>query len=325
MNCIIRTFGLLVALLVAPTVAFAQEDSKTVPSDEAKVEASAHFRRGVEFFQEEAFRAALAEFQRAYEIAPDYRLLYNIGQTKLEVHDYLGAAQSYERYLAAGYLDIAPERRSEVEEALTALRERVASIKIVVNHKDAEVFIDDVKVGTSPIEAAVLVNVGSHRVMAKASYGSTDTEVVDVAGGDTASVTLELAAPVPLVVVKDARKPFNTAERAAIATWSAAGAVAVGALVTGLLAEKAQKDLDKLLATRDVTRKAISDKHDSAHTMAITTDVLIGTAAAAAVAGTLTWLLGHEKDGERKPDAKRAAAQMRLDVGLGSLGVRGRF
>ena len=102
-------------------------------SEQAKVQASQHFRRGVELFQEEAFRAAMAEFQRAYDIAPDYRLLYNLGQTKLELHDYLGAAQSYERYLAAGYLDITPERRAEVEQALAALRERTASVKIAVN------------------------------------------------------------------------------------------------------------------------------------------------------------------------------------------------
>ena len=79
------------------------QSSALAQSPEQKAQASQHFRRGVELFQEEAFRAALAEFQRAYEIAPDYRLLYNIGQTKLELHDYLGAAQSYERYLQAGY------------------------------------------------------------------------------------------------------------------------------------------------------------------------------------------------------------------------------
>jgi hypothetical protein len=91
------------------------------------------------------------------------------------------------------------------------------------------------------------------------------------------------------------------------------------------MAEGDQKDLDKLLSTRDVTRKSISNKRDGAHTLAITTDVLIGTAAAAAVAGTLTWILGHEKAEDKKPEGKRASANVRLDVGLGSLGMSGRF
>ena len=58
--------------------------------------------RGVELYQDEAYRAALIEFERAYEISPDYRLLYNIGGTKLQLQDFLGAARAYERYLTEG-------------------------------------------------------------------------------------------------------------------------------------------------------------------------------------------------------------------------------
>jgi len=312
----------LMLCLLFQAHAFAQANV----TEDAKVQASQHFRRGVELFQEEAFRAAMAEFQRAYDIAPDYRLLYNLGQTKLELHDYLGAAQSYERYLAAGYLDIAPERRAEVEQALAALRERTASVQIAVNRDGAEVFIDDVKVGVSPIVAVVQVNVGGHRVMARTSYGSTDTEVIDVAGGDTANVALELAAPAAPTAAAVQAKPWNRAERAAVAAWAASGALAVGALVTGLMANGAQSDLDKLLETRDVTHKSIENQRDTVHTLAITTDVLIGTSVAAAVGGTVTWLLGHERGEEqKKADKTSLAKSVRMNVGIGSLGVNGRF
>lgn len=313
-----RAAALAVVLcLLCQSFVFAQD------VDEKKAQASQHFRRGVELYQEEAFRAALAEFQRAYEIAPDYRLLYNIGQTKLELHDYLGAAQSYERYLQAGYLDIAPERRTEVEQALAALRERTASVKIVVNRDGAEVLIDDIKVGISPIEGVVLVNVGGHRVTARTSYGSTDAEVIDVAGGDTASVTLEVAAPAP--VATEQKKPWNRAERTAVATWSAAGALAVGVLVTGLMANSAQGELDKLVETKDVTRKSVEDERDSVRALAITTDVLIATSAVAAVAGTVVWLIGHERDDKEEKSTRASRANVSVSVGVGSLGVSGRF
>jgi hypothetical protein len=309
--------------LLCSSVAFAQAKG---PSDDARVMASAHFRRGVELFHEEAFRAALVEFQRAYEIAPDFRLLYNIGQTKLELQDYLGAAQSYERYLAQGYLDIQPERRTEVESALTALRERVGSIAIKCNRNDAEIMLDDVRIGTAPITAPIMVNVGRHRVTARTPYGATDSEVIDVAGGDVANVSLELAKPTPQqVVVMQGEKPLNAMERSAIATWSAAGAVGVGALVTGLMANGAEKDLNKMLETRDLSRKTLGEQRDKVSRLAITTDVLIGTAAAAAVAGTVTWLLGHERETELEEKKKPAVATVRMNVGLGSLGVSGQF
>jgi hypothetical protein len=295
------------------------------PSEDDRVKASAHFRRGVELFQEEAFRAALAEFQRAYQIAPDYRLLYNIGQTNLELHDYLGAAQNYERYLSAGYLDISPERRTEVEQNLVALRERVASVQIVVNRDGAEISIDDLKVGTSPLTGPILVNVGGHRVTARTSYGSTDAEVINVAGGDTANVTLELAAPSRAVAATDQKKPWNRKQRAAVAIWGAAGALAVGALATSLMASSAQDELDSLLAKRDVSRKSIANERDSARSLAITTDVLIGCTAAAAVAGTLTWILGKKEAQASSAEDKAPVARLRMNMGLGSVGLSGQF
>jgi hypothetical protein len=90
------------------------------------------------------------------------------------------------------------------------------------------------------------------------------------------------------------------------------------------MANSAQKDLDKLLVTQGVSRKSIANKRDAAQLRAITTDVLIGTAAAAAVAGTLTWIIGHEK-AEKPENKKGPVAGLRMDVGLGSLGVSGKF
>lgn len=320
----VSSYLLALCLLLPCTAAWAQASG---PSDEARTRASAHFRRGVELFQEEAYRASLAEFQRAYDIAPDYRLLFNIAQAKLEIHDYLGAAESYERYLTSGGADVPPERRSEVEEALAALRERVANVEIVVNRADAEVFIDDVKIGTSPIAGSVRVNVGGHRIMARTSYGSTDTEVVDVAGGDRARVTLELAAPAQTtqLVAAPEDKTWNASEKAAVATWSLAGALGVGALTTALLAQAGQKDFDKLLKTQDVTRGEISSQRRKTHRLGITTDVLIGTAVASAVAGTLAWVLGRKKEAKPEAEGKTARVKLQFNAGLGSLDVSGRF
>jgi hypothetical protein len=99
----------------------------------------------------------------------------------------------------------------------------------------------------------------------------------------------------------------------------------VGVLVTGLMANSAQSDLDKLLETRDVTHKAVENKRDSVRTLAITTDVLIATSAAAAVAGTVVWLLGHEKVDKEDQTKTATLGGVRVDVGVGSLGVSGRF
>ena len=60
------------------------------PNDTSSVteRAREHFERGVDYYGEGDYRAALIEFQRAYSIQPTYRLLYNLGQVAYELRDY---------------------------------------------------------------------------------------------------------------------------------------------------------------------------------------------------------------------------------------------
>ena len=51
-------------------------------------EARAHFERGVEYYTEGDFRAALVELTRAYALQPTYKMLYNLGQVAFELRDY---------------------------------------------------------------------------------------------------------------------------------------------------------------------------------------------------------------------------------------------
>src|SRR6266478_2010920 len=89
--------ALLLGIVAASPAALA--DSKT---DEAKT----HFKNGADLYDENNFRGALVEFQRAYELAPSYRILFNIGQVEMELQDYAGALTAYARYLREGGPDI---------------------------------------------------------------------------------------------------------------------------------------------------------------------------------------------------------------------------
>src|SRR5688572_28689276 len=82
------------------------------PPASAQEEAGSRFRRGVDLFKEADFRAALIEFKRAHELAPNYKVLYNIGQCHLELQDYAGALRAYQGYLDGGGKDISSSRRS---------------------------------------------------------------------------------------------------------------------------------------------------------------------------------------------------------------------
>ena len=112
----------LLASLVAlasftPASARADDDAKKVAAPPSE-EASQRFRSGVAFYKDKDFAAALVEFKRAYELVPNYSVLYNLGQTGRELKDYAAALEAFEQYLDEGGARVAPARHKEVAAAI---------------------------------------------------------------------------------------------------------------------------------------------------------------------------------------------------------------
>src|SRR5689334_22666620 len=61
------------------------------PVDRARV----HYERGLQLFNEENYEAALFEFERAYELAPSYKILYNMARIQRQQNNYAAALRSY--------------------------------------------------------------------------------------------------------------------------------------------------------------------------------------------------------------------------------------
>jgi len=299
----------------------------SAPSAEARQQAGTHFGRGVELFEEGAFRAALVEFQRAYELAPDFRLLYNIGHAEMELHDYLRATQSYERYLTDGGSAITAERQREVEKMLRSLAGRVGRLAIHVNLMGAEVFVDEQQAGVAPLASTVAVNVGRHRVYGRTVHGAVGETIVDVAGGDLAQVNLELSVPAALSAlppvtdtpVAAPSKGLSRKQRGAIASWALAVPAAATAVVAGVVARGKTDDLDAALDIKPATpaSKASADElRDEARSWAIASDVMTGVSVALVVTGVVLWLRGHDPKQDVPP---RGSISWGLGVGTGHL------
>lgn len=90
--------------------------------DAARVEARAHFDRGVTLTKALDYDAALREFELAYAAVPHYSVLYNIGQAQVALGRSAEATTSLQRYLDEGGAAIDPKRRAEVEETVSRLR-----------------------------------------------------------------------------------------------------------------------------------------------------------------------------------------------------------
>ncbi len=275
-------------------------------------EGRAHFARGVELFREGDFRAALIQFQHAYDAAPNYRILYNVAQAALELRDYPLALHSFERYLSDGGSQIAASRRTDVETEIRRLRTRVSRLTIAVEQVGATVTVDDLPVGTSPLEAPISIGVGRHRIAATWAGGQV-SKIVDAAGGDEMRVELvnkdavtprasdaspstahDVATPTSAApAMRSGAGPVVEQPRGLGApfwiTVGTTGALVAAAGVSGVVALGYRNDRDRALAAAPASPQDVDRARSGLKTSAIVTDVLVG---ASLIAGGLAVYLG---------------------------------
>jgi hypothetical protein len=269
------------------------------PADDAVVEeARKHYRRGVEFYNDQSYAAALAEFRRAYETAPNASVLYNIGQLQFRLQDYAGALSTLQRYLSEGGSKIAPDRRTAVERDVERLRDRVAYVDLRSSVEGADVLVGDSVIGRTPLSEPAVTNIGHVRIALRLAGREVATWEGNLAAGDRANVELEPAPqapapPPPPLAVPAAAPPVVSPEVAAglaprsgeseerrhsprwiTVTWVAAGALTAGAATTGALALSAAADLSQQRRTDGATRSALDAAQTRVKTLALTTDAL---------------------------------------------------
>jgi tetratricopeptide (TPR) repeat protein len=316
-------------LLMSAAPALAEEPAAAGSGGEkaSDVErARQHFRAGVEYYRDGDLAASLVEFKRAHAAAPNYRVLYNLGQVSQELREYPDAKRYYESYLREGGDALDATRKQEVAALLVKVRARIAELVLSSPVPDAEYFVDDVSQGQGPFDEPVLVSAGSHRISASAPGRVRTTQVIDAAGGETLEIHLELPeieiartgeSQAPRGAPNDSLRAEEHGPGPALWLGISTGVLAAGAGVMSVLAAGDGDEYRDALA-RKTTPQELDDLHDSAAAKALAADILW---VATAVTGGLTLYFALLDDGsERDPEART-----RLDLGPGSLRLRSAF
>jgi hypothetical protein len=317
------------------------------PTKAAIDEARDRYKRGIRLYEEEgAVEAALIELQRAYDLAPRWQVLYNIGLVARSHRDYVTALRAFERYLADGGNQVPAARRAEVEKEMDAIRSFVAKVEVQVDVEGAAVSVDDLGIGKSPLGEAALVNAGRRKISATKD-GQTATKSVSVAGGDSVKVELSVSEPKPSATPTPAPVPGQNGTAPAASTdtppsssatppdaqtttpqdtrsyawlgFVATGALALGAGITGGLALAAQSDLDEQRYTGPEVPSDVQDQQSKVDTLAAVTDVL---AASAVVALGITVVIMATDSSSSTGKASKPGVARATDVEPSRLSIR---
>jgi tetratricopeptide (TPR) repeat protein len=326
----IFTFAVGLATFSASYLAFAQGNQ-----DPDVPKAAVRFQQAVELYREGSFEGALAEFRKAYQLSPSYRVLYNIAQTQYALHDFVGAYKSLTQYTNEGRGEIAADRLVQVDEMAAKLSERIAQLHIVTNVEGADVHIDDVSVGRSPLSELVPVNVGRHKVSVHLEGTPAAVRTVMVAGKEKLKLEMLLNQPaIPAQTLKPvpvfgpesgsaldlSASAQPKADRAPgrmglIVSVSTMAVLAIGTGVFGYLALSAQKDFNDQLKTYPNTKDNIDTARSKSKSYGLVAD---GFGAATLLSGGVAlYFLVTGRAETSKPVA--------LSPTLGGMVLHGRF
>jgi hypothetical protein len=311
------------------------DGAPAAPNADATKEASERYMRGLELYGQAEYVLALIEFERAYELVPNYKVLYNIGQVRIQLSRYAKAREALEAYLEQGGDQISQERRQQVQADLQMLAERTARLSIVTTEPGAEIVMDGDSVGTSPLSEPLLVDAGEHNVEVRKSGFETWTGRVTLAGRDERSLPVTLVAtpevkPPPKVVVE------RRTERQIVAGgsgrslmwigWAATGTLAISSGVVGYFGINKANDLESRRTDYGTSRAELDDLKGSARTLFLISD-LTG-AAAVLMGGVSLYLTLSTSDAKPAPaehDTPRPNPRVGFGVDPGGLHVSGNF
>ena len=300
--------ALVVVFAVSP--AAAQQVHGPGPA-EATSEARTHFDRGVAFYDESDYAAALVEFKRAYALAPTWQVLFNIGQAYFQIRNYAQALVTLSRFLDEGRDRIPEARRATVQAERADLANRVGHANILSNRSGATITIDDEGVGVTPLAAPALVSVGLRKVKASAPGSPPVEEEVAVSAGDTVDVRLAFpeeaapAAPAPAAAVAprpaehDVQTRTSSASRApAVAAFGVALLGAAASTVFGVMTLRDKSRLEGECAGKACNPGSQPDIDAVSRDGTLST-IAFGATAVGVVVGVVLWITapGHVRDG----------------------------
>ena len=315
--------ALVLALVAAsPGVAFADDAPASAapagaPSEAAIREASDHYEAGLALYADGEFKRAAIEFDRAYELVPNYRALYNIGQVRIQLHDYARASKALRAYLQEGGEKIDAERKKSVNDDLEMLATRTAQLAVESNEAGAEVLVDGELAGTTPLAEPLLLDTGDHRIAVHKDGFDPREETITLASRDSQSMRIDIrptpAERSPVVVMAPQEQP---GDRTAWlwGTWSATAALAAGSAITGGLGIGAANDLSHLRSTYNPSARAQLDSAQRrAQTLLGAADVLGG--AAIVTGGIALYLTLSKPAGAKEKEKDKSSHHAEVRVG----------
>lgn len=127
-------------------------------------QAAVEYRLGLGAFDLGDYAAARAHFQAAFERSRDPRLLWNMAVCEKSQRHYAAALVLLERFVELGGAGMSEAERNETKDVIDTMQALVSTVRLRVDQADAQVSVDGVPAGKTPLPSALRVDLGLRRI-----------------------------------------------------------------------------------------------------------------------------------------------------------------
>jgi hypothetical protein len=175
-----------------PTPAPAKKESPPKPLSQALTgQAKADFEAAKLLANDADFAGALIKFQTAYDAAHDVRLLWNVAFCQKNLRHYAKVVATLKRYIDEGAATLTAGDKKDAQDLIATIEPFTTRATIAVNEAGAQISVDDEPIGSSPLPAPVILDLGERHLRVVKEGFKPYEKTVPVGGA--ADVTLDVA------------------------------------------------------------------------------------------------------------------------------------
>ncbi|MBI5535004.1 MAG: PEGA domain-containing protein [Deltaproteobacteria bacterium] len=136
-----------------------------------------------DLYEAKDYRGALVQFQRAFELSRNPRVLFNVGVCEKSLQHYSRAIAKWNQQLAEADDKVPADELQQVREAIAALQPYVSTVEVTADQPGATLYIDDQVIGDTPLLGPVAIDVGKRMLkLTKKGFQDKVIELTITAG-----------------------------------------------------------------------------------------------------------------------------------------------
>ena len=189
-------------------------------------EAEEHYLRGKALLKGGDVKGAYLEYRASWDLKQSYDIAANLGNLELEQGLPRDAAEHLAFALRSVAVGVPEDRVAAIRGLLDRARRLVSAATVKVNIAGAEILVDGVAVGRSPLSSEIFVDPGKRTIEARLSPYAPAKKVFDFSRSATIPVELELVLAAPTASASASAAP--TARPIATATATPKSVIPIG-------------------------------------------------------------------------------------------------